>query len=201
MSMLFAQLYDYFLNQTTLGLSWNIYYFLISFSQIGVGYSVDVPSYVFPVYFKLANECHTQRQFINMAAYFAPTTNKSSTVKWWGIGLAIGFVAGVIARFLKPLYRWLKRMLLKIMPEWLKTHGVSIWLVLVLLLYVCDLIMASIKLNTIRNWIAKIGGDQFQDNQWGYGQTTAVLLWLPFFWDALKQLISELLLTLFIRKR
>ena len=132
--MLFAQYYDHLLNQRTIGLSWNLYYFLISFAQFGISYAVDVPSYAFPVYFKLATECHTQRQFLDIADYFAPTTNKSSTVKWWGIGFAIGFAALVVATLVKPLYRWIKRMLLKDYAEWLKTHGGSILPVLILLL-------------------------------------------------------------------
>jgi hypothetical protein len=191
MSILCAQLYDYFLNQSTLGAAWNSYYSLISCVQVAFGYSISVPARVFPVYFKLANECHTQKQFINMASYFALTSNKSSTLKWWSIGLLIGFAFAVLPKLLAKFFRWIKSILLRIMPGWLKRHGESIFMILVLLLYVYDVLSASIRLNTIRNWIEKIVGARFQDDQWGYGQTTAVLLWVPFFWDAIKEMTSK----------
>jgi hypothetical protein len=58
-SMLYTQLYDYYLNQT-LGAAWSSYYLLVSFAQAAFGYSISVPARVLPVYFKLANECHSQ---------------------------------------------------------------------------------------------------------------------------------------------
>lgn len=103
----------------------------------------------------------------------------------------MGLALAVLAKLLAKFFRWIKSILLRVMPEWLMRHGESIFLIPMLLVYVYDILSESVKLNTIRNWIEKIGGAQFQDNQWGYGQTTAVLLWVPFFWDAIEEMTSK----------
>jgi hypothetical protein len=180
-SMLFAQLSDYSMNRSNLSWDWNVYYLAIGIAQLVTSCVVEVPHR--SVYKELATECHRQHQFINVSAYLPASEKGTMTLKWYIIGAVGGLALGILSGALS-------KVLHRIIPEWLRKHGETIFLVSVLLLNVVSVIANTIVTEYVRGLLKKMTGDQLPDNGWSYGQTTAILLWFPFFWTASKETIS-----------
>jgi Ca2+/Na+ antiporter len=173
---------------------WILYYTAIMLTQMFESYSFSIPSSDFPIYYQIAVACHKTRHFVDISKYFAPTLNSRAALKWLLIGFAIGFAAQLgISVFMGMFYESLRRFMRRILPRWLIKNGDNLFHVLILVAYFVDLILDSRSLIVTRKLIRAAAGDSFQDDDWGYGQTTAVLLWAPFFWKLTVKGISELL--------
>jgi hypothetical protein len=180
--LLFAQIADYVMNKSHLGWEWQVYYISIGAAQLATSCVVEVPNR--NVYKDIAMQCHQQHQFVDISSYL-PTSEKGITaLKWYIIGAVGGLVLGILSGAFK-------KVLFKITPKWLQRHGQSTFFVLVLLLNLVSIVINIMAIEHVRDLLKKLSGDQLPDSGWTYGQTTAILLWLPFFWASIKETISQ----------
>ncbi|KAN0098706.1 hypothetical protein V8E51_014369 [Hyaloscypha variabilis] len=182
-TMLFGQLCDNVLNKTNLTWHWQAYYLAISFAQLVTSCVIEIPSR--GIYKDLATQCHSQYDFMNLSSYLPTSEKGTTTLKWYIIGSAIGLVIGILTiAFAKIIAR--------ICPAWLLKHGEITFDISVLSLNLFSVIINAIVVEEVRGKLIKLSGDRLPDDGWSYGQTTAILLWLPFFWGAIKETITHL---------
>jgi hypothetical protein len=180
--MLFAQLSDNVMNNNHLGWEWHVYYFAIGIAQLVTSCVIEVPHR--SVYKELATQCHNQHQFIDVSTYIPASSKGIGSLTWLIIGMVGGLVLGFLSGFLSAT-------LGKITPKWLRKHGETIFLIVVLLLNLTSVVSNTIVTEYVRSLLKKMTGDQLPDHGWSYGQTTAILLWIPFFWTVLKETMSR----------
>ena len=180
-TMLFAQLCDNAMNKASLGWEWQLYYLAIGIAQLATSCVIEVPNR--KIYKDLATQCRTQHHFINLSTYLPASEKGTMTLKWYGIGVSGGLLISVLGIVFG-------KFLLKITPAWLRKHGEVTFFIIILLMNVSSIVVNAIVVGDVRNILKKLSGDQLPDNGWGYGQTTAVLLWVPFFWSLLKETMS-----------
>jgi hypothetical protein len=161
---------------------WQVYYIAIGIAQLATSCVVEVPNR--NVYKDLATQCTNQYQFVHVSSYLPISEKGTTTLKWYIIGAVGGLVLGIFSGAFGKI-------LLKITPKWLRKHGETAFFVFFLLLNLLSIISNTIVTEHVRDLLEKLSGDQLADNGWTYGQTTAILLWLPFFWAAFKETISQ----------
>ena len=179
--MLFAQLCDCVMNKTNLTWHWQVYYLAIGIAQLLTSCVIEVPNR--GIYKDLAVQCHSQYDFMNLGSYLPTSEKGTATLKWYLIGAAIGFALGILSgAFAKLIARFC--------PVWLQKNGEITFDITILTFNVFSVVGNAIVVEEIRDKLMSLSGDQLPDDGWSYGQTTAILLWLPFFWGAVKETIS-----------
>jgi hypothetical protein len=73
-------------------------------------------------------------------------------------------------------------------PSWVKEYGLILLEFLVLVGYVVAIVVNVIPTETVRKLIRQTS--VVRGEKLGYGQTTAILIWFPFFFSCLKQTIG-----------
>ena len=194
MTMVWAQWCDRTINRSEgskVGWGWNLYYFTVGTAQLGTSYAVSLPDRTQTIYSDLAKQCHAQHDMVHISGYIKSTSTGNTTLKWLGIGMAIGVGISVLGCILAvPLakfYAWVT----KVPPKFIKTHGVAILFTILLGFNTSAVILNAIVMDNFLSTWKKLAGDLFQDSEWGFGQTTAILLWAPFAWDVVKEAISK----------
>lgn len=94
----------------------------------------------------------------------------------------LGPLVQKIGNLLLPLWRLF-------VLKWIKEHFHLMFVVAMAILYVYELVSEVISLGNTRRLLNNPGTVD-QDNQWGYGQTTAVLIWAPILRPAQTELIK-----------
>ncbi len=120
----------------------------------------------------------------------------TSEGKWFWI--AMGILAGcfILAKIISVAWRRLYQKLHDLWcrsSAWLTRHycwAIALLCIIIIVLYDVQLIIVTIELQKVRKMMRYLGGDGVQD-EWGWGQTTAVLLWMPFVWVAIIETISQ----------
>ena len=189
-SMIWAQFGDSLLKLDStgkLGWPWNLFYVAICVAILVTSAAIGLPDGTMSVYNQLAKECHNQHQFPDLSNYLSPSAGGKSALKWLGVGMAVSIGGSILFGVLGIA---LARYLGKIIPQWVKKHGLNIFVTLLLLYYVSVIIVDAVKLNNVRRILEKMSGGVVQ-NDWGYGETTAILLWAPFVWATIKETVSE----------
>jgi hypothetical protein len=173
------------------GWAWNVYYIAIGIILLITSSIINPPDSTLLVYKSLAKECQNQDHFSSISSYLSPSAIGTSALKCLGVGLAIGFGLSILGCLLAvpftKLYTWIK----SIIPEFVKKHGVKIIITIILSFYVSVIVADAIVLNEYREVLKKMGEDLAQIGGWGYGQTTAILLWGPFAWTVVKATIRK----------
>ncbi|KAE9373303.1 hypothetical protein N431DRAFT_406712 [Stipitochalara longipes BDJ] len=182
-TMLFGQLCDSVMNKTNLTWQWLVYYMAIGIAQLLTSCVIEVPNR--GVYKDLATQCHSQYGFINLSTYLPASEKGTTTLKWYIIGALIGLVIGILTGVFAKI-------IAKICPAWLMKHGEITFDISVLLLNLISVVGNAVITEDVRGKLIKLSGDQLPDAGWSYGQTTAILLWLPFFWGVVKETITHL---------
>jgi len=193
-TMVWAQWGDNAINRSEgskLGWAWNLYYFALGAAQLGTSYAVSLPDRTQTVYSDLAKQCQDQYNLIHVSGYIKSSSTGNSALKWLGLGTAVGagisVLGCVLAVPLAKFYAWITNVL----PKWLKAHGIAMLFTVILGFYTSIVILNAIIMDDFRNTWKKLAGDLFQDNEWGFGQTTAILLWAPFAWGVIKETIKH----------
>ena len=164
-----------------------IYFVMVIVAQMAVTYANAIPSSAFPIYSHLAIECHDEYGYIDFSSQFNPEVASKGGYKWIGIGAAIG-VGSIIFLFLLfallgTFVAWCRRLWSQIclvwFRSWLKSHWRQLGVFLLALWFISILPFFATKLQRRRAIVENSIGESFQANEWGYGQTTALLLWAP----------------------
>jgi len=180
--ILWAQFADNTINKTYLGWPWTLYYFTLFGALLATTCAMKIQNKI--VYENLAKECHKQHQFVDVSSSL---NDGAGIAKWLGIGFAIG--VGIAFFFPLLILPW--KLVRNKIPEWLKKHGVNILFCFILWVYVADIIMSVVPTEQVRKLVKQTSGPQTSEEKWRYGQTTAILLWFPFFWSSIKETISR----------
>jgi hypothetical protein len=148
-------------------------------------------------YKDLATQCKIQQQFPDIADLIPASEPGTTTLKCILIGLSklkfyflffIFFVLAILARFFG-------KALLNFIPAWIKRQGgctlVTFNTGLLLISIASTNVLAQISAE-MRGALKKLRGDQLPKNDWGYGEITAILLWVPLLWSLLKETMSKL---------
>jgi hypothetical protein len=72
----------------------------------------------------------------------------------------------------------LRKVRKSLFPKWLRKYIWHIFSFLLSVMYIYIFIMLALKLQRLRE-ARKSPDEDGSDDEWGYGQTTAVLLWIP----------------------
>ncbi len=141
----------------------------------------------------LAKECHNDYEFNAISwimdgrriSRLATITFCASAGLLVILGLGIVLAPGFLARLWKM---WGKIL------SWLKRYSGIILYLFAIKLYVFIISANAYELAFVRSLVIETGGVQpAGEEKWGYGQTTAILLWFPFFFSAIKETISNTL--------
>ncbi|KAF2794579.1 hypothetical protein K505DRAFT_360959 [Melanomma pulvis-pyrius CBS 109.77] len=182
-AMTFSQLYDSNLNGTKISILWILCHVCICIAQAIVSLTVKMPRSAISVCYDIALACHTKRHTIDISSMFKDGDISKFKLKWlviaMGIGLGIGLLIGFLTTCVNPIRNFLEK-LGRRFPLWMQKNGWSMFWISILLVWVACLILGSVALFISRNDMKQLSSGQFNDNEWGYGQTTAVLLWTPF---------------------
>jgi hypothetical protein len=193
-SMIWGLYGDHEMNRSRdskLGFAWGVYYATTGIFQIATSYALGLPDGTVSVYKKFAKECENQHKLVHLASYIGSSSSSNSAIKYLGIGVAIGAGISILGCILAiPLARFYKRMA-AMMPQWSKPHSAGIIFTIILLFYTSLVILDTLMIEGFHSTRRKISGDLFRDNEWGFGQTTVILLWAPFAWNTLKESISK----------
>lgn len=193
-TLLLSRVYDVIFNKIPPKISHALYQFVLMFAQIATSSSVAIPRNAYESYHEVSKACHILRAYKDVSYYFAITS--SNTWKWFGIGFgaAIGglMLLGLLIPLLAKIGRWLGPLWNIPIFKWTKKNFHKIFAVLMAILYVYLLISFVIRLGSTR-LLLRNRDSAYQDDEWGYGQTTAVLIWLPLLRPAIKEGWSTLL--------
>lgn len=193
-SMLCARVFDFLMNAISLDWAGGFYHLALSIALLVWGF-VAIPSGALRVYHDLATNCDGQRQFVDISRIFTSRSKNFKAAKWIFIGLSIGvgcIILSLVFKGGRKIYQKIYELWHRIILAWLRKHLLfSILPVPCLLLLLFYLIRSTIELNQTRKVVRNKSRDGSKDDEWGYGQTTAVLLWLPIIWAPVKQKISQ----------
>lgn len=184
------------LNQTQGSYLLQLPYYVLFIAQLAISRSVKIPHR--DVYKALAKECHEQRHFIN-AVSTVSGIDAAEGAKWGFIGMGIGFAIMLIIVFVcvffKNIPRFLKRpfqMLCDLIPSWLKRNWDLYSNTWTMAMYAFVITSNFSRLQNVRKLALQMMPAEEED--WGYGQTTAILLWVPLVLSTITETISKIVI-------
>jgi hypothetical protein len=192
LGFILTQSADKSMNETQVSGYMHLAYYGLFIAQLVTSSTIKIPQQ--NVYKTLAKECHKQHAFFSAMS----TISGAESAKWAGIGLGGGvvliIVIGLAVTYREHFPSFLARpfkMLWRIVPTWLKTHGDILSNFLIMGMYASLIPENFYKLQKLRTLALQTmpAGEE----EWGYGQTTAILLWLPFVLSAIKETVSKFL--------
>lgn len=175
---IWAQFADSMLNGTSARWQWIVYYCAIFIAQSALTTSIKIPH--LKVYKSLGKECHRQNQFAIVAFLHSSTANDNGSMKWLGIVFGIGIGIAILSPLLIVPGKWIWNRV----PELLKKYGHVVWLGVSLWIYVAATVLSALTTEFARFLVKETSASEVK---WGYGQTTAILLWIPFIWAVVKE--------------
>jgi len=156
-------------------------YMLIAAAQLIALCTISIPDR--SVYQEIAKQCYDQHNFVDISFYLN-SANGKEILKWYSVGIGAFLGGAIIIAILAKVQVF--KTVWNMVPAWFKKHGLAIVEMLFLGLYsaaaIGDLILAEYG----RQTLIESMGDQERNGDWGYGQTTAILIWFPVLWSALK---------------
>lgn len=166
-----------------LHIPWLVSLVFNSFAHSIASWTLDQSKTVRPVGYEAALACHHIRSAIDVSPIFQDL-DFLTFFKWMAV--AVGSMVFIVLmllgmfKFISPVPDRMKRFLTGHIPLGLLQNGAQVILVGLLLNWVLCLILETINVLMGRSKMKKLSGVQFKDDDWGYGQTTAVLLWAPY---------------------
>lgn len=186
--MLYGQLHDQLLNKAPLIWDWNLYYAAIGLAHLVASCVIVLPNRA--TYKDLATQCRIQQQFPDIAKLIPASELGTSTLKCILIGLSISLGLVILARLFG-------KALLNFIPVWNRRQGGRTFNTFntfnsgFLLISIVTIIALAQIFAEMRGALKKLSGDQLPENGWGYGEITAILLWVPLLWSLLKETVSK----------
>ena len=174
--MMVGNVVDREMNSISAGFQWAVLQLIVSIPTLITLASLDTSSSA--VYRDFAAHCHfgTHGTPIDTGKYLDISGGDRLFWKSLGQGILIG-IFHMVVRMYFHLYNINLHMLVKFIPGWLKkNYNLIFWNALLLVessAALSEAIQVREALTSTKN--APAGG-----NKWGYGQSTAILLWLPF---------------------
>ncbi|KAH6698951.1 hypothetical protein BKA61DRAFT_621723 [Leptodontidium sp. MPI-SDFR-AT-0119] len=175
-----------------------LYFQILTWILIRVKFST-APKADLSYYHTLAEACHSQynvmssatypgeNQVLNTTSYFTPDVQRiRSSTAMTLLGLLIGMWVGLGLLLLLISILW--KRLPKGFTSFVDWKEWMIWPINVGFLgSFYFVVSAIISLADAQRRAQHVSIDEFQDNSWGYGQTTAVLIWVSFLFEAVKE--------------
>jgi hypothetical protein len=194
--MLFSQSADNSMNETQAGGKWQLCYYALIFTKFVTSSFIKIPNQ--SAYKTLAKECHKQHQLIDAISSVSDGELKLKETGI-GFGIGVGFIVCIILGVTYSTYiplvlvrQW--KMMWRRIPSWLKNYAHIIIQFFVIGLYAGEIPMSFYRLEKVRKLaLQTIEAQPTGAEKWGYGQTTAILIWFPFFFSAMKETISKFL--------
>ncbi|KAF2269569.1 hypothetical protein CC78DRAFT_564807 [Lojkania enalia] len=179
-----------------------LYHAAICIASIFLSYKVALPKSAFPVYYEVALACHEIYQIKDVSGRFQLENVDDSAFKTtWiiigasgGAGAVISSIGVLLAKYATRIYENVEKIVRIFIPVRLRRlvskYGWTLWSISIVLLWLPYLVLITIPLFETQYLIKQLNGDKLNDNEWSYGQTTAVLLWMPFTWKLFIETIS-----------
>jgi hypothetical protein len=169
---------------------------LSSFAHSIATWTLDTSKTVRPVGYEAALVCHHLRGAIDISPIFQDV-GFLFVLKW--VVVAVGCIVFMVLmigifRFMSGVPNLMGRFMRRNIPLAVQQNAVQVVRVGLLLTWVLNLIFETINVLKGRSEMKKLSGEQFKDNDWGYGQTTAVMLWAPFMCEVFVETWSMLAL-------
>lgn len=166
-----------------------VYVMIMLVCQLVATYASKLPRSAFPQYYIISLACHSFTGYLDVSSYFTFTNTPIfwelvafglATGTCYLLGLCIGIASlGYILRHSVTAATLWER----IIPRYFREHFFEMFVQIFILsmFSLCGglVIWRVIELQGLRSWIVKSSQKALQDNDWGYGQTTAVLIWMP----------------------
>jgi hypothetical protein len=192
LGLILTQSADKSMNDTQVSGYMHIVYYVLFIAQIVTSSTIKIPDQ--NVYKTLAKECHKQHQFISALS----TISGAESAKWAGIGLGGGvvlvIVIGLAVTYRQHFPSFLGvpfKMMWRIVPAWFKKNSDKVSNFFIMAMYASLIPENFYKVQKLRTLALQTMPAGEED--WGYGQTTAILLWLPFCLSAIKETMSRFL--------
>lgn len=186
-TMLLFRVYDFQFNNIPVARSHTVYDLGNLLAQLVTSYTISLRHDSFPVFFELCQSCNRFYAYTDASSYFAPTEDAGSSAKYWGIGIGISIGSMVVGGLLGYLFQRIRR----VFPKWLRKYWHHILVLQCVLLYIALFVLLARRLDFVRNYTTNPEDGGGGGDDWGYGQTTAVLLWAPVLRTAFKAAWSQ----------
>jgi hypothetical protein len=180
--MLNALLYDGIINKATLTWDWILYYAAIALAHLIASCVIGIPNRA--TYRDLATQCKIQQQLLDIADLITASEQVTTTLICIILVLGISLVLVILAGFSD-------KTLMRFIPARIKKQGNGTFAIGLLLMEVFFAIFLAHLFAEIRGILKRLSGDQLPENGWGYGEVTAILLWVPVLWSFLKETMSK----------
>lgn len=193
-AMFTSQLYDFYLNKTKISIPWLGVHAAVCIAQVILALTVSMPKWTFPLCYDVAVACHDLRHTIDISSMFKNGSIHKSGLMWLGVGIAIGFGVGLILGLLESHVPVFTKFVAKVtarLPKLVRENGWKVFLIMMLLVWIVVLVLGTMTLFDSRDIMKALSGDQFKDNEWGYGQSTAILLWAQFHFEMVLEVFRK----------
>lgn len=194
LGLVFLQSADQSLNGTQISGPLLFYYYALLVAQYATTFSNQMRNH--SVYQEVGRECRKQREVVNVLGSTL-TGGETAAAMGIGVGIVVGIVIIVVLCVtyrdsMPPFLANMWRKLGQIVPSWLKTHWSAIFNIGLVAIYALNTLLNIHLLYDQRALILKMNETKTgQETNWGYGQTTAIVVWLPFFYSAAKETMSR----------
>lgn len=189
LAMILSQGADETMNQKRTSGWLTLLYYVLFIAQFTTSSSIKIPDKT--IYTTLAKECHKEQLFINA---LSAAKDGGEMFKWMAVGLVGG---GAIVLFIVfgavHLPDFIKNPFLKLWrstPAWVKKYWDFGSQFMMIVGYGANVPRNFWKVNGIRELVLENSPPVPVGEEWGYGQTTAVLLWLPLLGYMVKETIG-----------
>ncbi|KAK3690183.1 hypothetical protein B0T22DRAFT_189652 [Podospora appendiculata] len=183
-TVLSFQLFETQINHIVYSDYHSVYNIALFIAQLTISYTISIRHDAFPIFFEASRDCARLHNYPDTSSFFLPAVIAPSALSRagaFGLGVliffAVCFTVNMVMRLEISYPAWLR------MYVWHAAAGPFV------VFYIWTFVTMSIELESVREYTAGADGDQ-QDG-WGYGQTTAVLLWIPLLRTALKAVWDE----------
>jgi hypothetical protein len=186
MVMFTSQLYDFYLNKTKISIPWLVVHAAVCIAQVILALTVSMPKWTFPLCYDAAVACHDLRHTTDISSMFKNGDIHKSSLMWLGVGIAIGLGVGLMLGLLESYVPVFTKFIAKVtakLPKLVRENGWNVFWIMMLLIWIVVLVLGTTTLFDSRDTMKTLSADQFKDNEWGYGQSTAILLWAQFLFE------------------
>ncbi|KAJ4294414.1 hypothetical protein N0V90_008104 [Kalmusia sp. IMI 367209] len=153
------------------------WYFLIGIGKDFFLWPITVPKSTILTYRGIARACHEHRDAPDLSAMFVYDSIQQFDLKHYSFMLQL-----LMSMLLEITFSFLEIIRPSTLRDMARKHGWVLHGLVALSGFPLSLALYLKQLGKARDTVKRASGDEYKDDEWGYGQTTAVLLMLPFAW-------------------